>query len=516
MVALTTRQRDLLQLLLRADGPQGAGELAVQMNLTPRQINYGLKGLAAWLTSRGITLKITPGIGVVLDCVPGQRVSLLRELAAESHIQLVLSREQRQQLLALILITAVEPLILYQMQQLTQVSRTTVVKDLDALTDWFESVQLRTERRPNYGIWLEGSEQSRRQALAALAWGGGTSPFSEPVIEVDHTRGLLFSLADDADLLPIVQRANDIIHHWDMRRTLSLVAHAEAQLGGRFTDDAVLYLAFTFAVQASRIQLGQTIRLDESCIEQLRHFPVWVIADQIARRLAWQSARPWPAAEIALTTMYLLAAPRNERWPDDLALHEAFARLTDEMMRYIGEAYRLPNLCHDETLRDGIITHIVPAFYRQRFQLWMPVALPTAELPERYQFERSLARDLLALVAKYTAVSLPESEASALTLLLRAAYIRELPDTRHQVIVVCPSGMATAQLLVARLRARFPRLGRPTVLSMRELMRNPSVSAELIITTVPLPPAICGNAKVIKVHPLLSAEDIEAITQWLA
>jgi transcriptional antiterminator len=70
----------------------------------------------------------------------------------------VLTVEQRQQLLALILLVVNESFILYQLQQFTQVSRTTVLKDLDGLDEWLNTHHLTLERRPNFGIWIKGQE----------------------------------------------------------------------------------------------------------------------------------------------------------------------------------------------------------------------------------------------------------------------------------------------------------------------------------------------------------------------
>ncbi|MGC8000323.1 hypothetical protein, partial [Salmonella enterica] len=89
--------------------------------------------------------------------------------------------------------------------------------------------------------------------------------------------------------------------------------------------------------------------------------------------------------------------------------------------------------------------------------------------------------------------TLPASEINNVALLLRAAYIRERPNRLQEVIIVCPSGMATAQLLVARLKTRFPHLGALRVVSLRELNRTVTASAELIITTVPLPDTILAK-----------------------
>ena len=91
MSSLTTRQRDLLHILLNAETPLGAADLAAQMQLTPRQVSYGLNGLKQWLASRDITLNTTPGVGVILDYTPEHYDYLVGQLATESHFQLVLS-----------------------------------------------------------------------------------------------------------------------------------------------------------------------------------------------------------------------------------------------------------------------------------------------------------------------------------------------------------------------------------------------------------------------------------------
>ncbi len=514
MTALTTRQRDLLQLLLRANLPLGAAELAAEMQLTPRQVTYDLKSVRRWLSQHNVALKITPGIGVELECSPDRQLALVAKLNAAPNLQLVLTAGQRQQLIALLLLFSAEPMILYQLQQLLQMSRTTVLKDLDALEAWLDERQVTLERRPNYGFWIACSEQERRQTAAALLW--GKTPFGPPLTTMNHKKGLVFSLGADAHLLEAVQETAGIIARWDMRRAASQVAYTEAQLGGRFTDDAVLHLALVLAIQAQRVQDGNVTAVAPPHLHWLQSLPVWPIAAHIARRMGWHTPTPWPASEIAYITMHILATPRNERWPGDLDLDESFSTLIERLIQHIVQAYNLPNLAQDKTLHDGLVIHIVPACFRQRFNLWLPTLSPATTLSEKYTFEYDLAQQVADIVNEHAQVTLPQDEINNIALLLRAAYIRERPNRLQRVIVVCPSGMATAQLLVARLKARFPRLGTLEVLSLRELDRKQLGTAELLITTAPLPDTVSDKIKVIQVHPLLLPEDIETITQWLA
>lgn len=514
MSALTTRQRDILRLLLNSNGPLAVTDLAQEMHLTPRQVRYGLKGLQQWLAQEEIRLEMTPGVGVALANLTQPGSKILGKLYAEATLQLVLNPEQRQQLLALFLLDTNEPAILQQLEQMAAVSRTTVLADLDAIEPWLARHKLRLERRPNYGIEVQGSEQARRQALGAWAW--GETPFGAPLASVTHSAGIRFELSEDKELLPIVHQAARIISRWAVPRLFGQVAYAEAQLGGRFSDDAVLYLALVFAIQAARVEQGHVVSSPLPSMEWLKEHSAWPVASEIASRLHWGVGEPWPESEVAFVTRYLLGAPRNERWPGDVDIDSSFGTLLDRMMHHIGARYEMPALEQDKMLRDGIVVHAIPAYLRQRFQLWMPSPLPTDVLSNEYGFEHRLAEEVAGIFAEQLDAEFPQSDIDNIALLLRAAFIRERPYRLREVIVICPSGMASAQLLVARLRARFPRLGEPVTLSVRELTRQDVERADLVLTTIPLRPELHNHDNVLQVHQLLFPEDVEAITRWLS
>ena len=513
MTALTTRQRDLLRALLKADAPMGAEDLAAKTRLTPRQVNYGLKGVKHWLFRHNTELEITPGVGIALICSVEEKEEILQNLASLTEMQLILSVGQRQQLLALILLIAESPMFLAELESLGQVSRSTTIKDLDVIAEWTSQHGMTLVRRPNFGTELNGRENVRQELIAALLW--GETPFDRPLTKITHTKGIVFSLHDDSALLSLVEQSDAIIQKWNMARVFAQVAYAEAQLGGRFTDDAVLHLALVFAIQTDRIEEGHHLEVNPGDIVWLKKLPVWNVAKMVAKRLGWRLSPEWGDADIAGVAMHILAAPRNERWPGDLELDAAFSEVTGEVMEHIVNAYETSEMEQDRTLHDGIVNHVIPACLRQKFDLWHPSPPPATSLSEKYTSEHEIANELAALINKHTSVKLPEAEINNIAALLRAARIRIRPYRFRQVIIVCPSGMATAQLLVARLEARFPRLGPLKVVSMRELNTERMAQADLIITTVPLAEEISEQIDVIQVHPLLLPEDVEAITEYL-
>ncbi len=512
MASLTTRQRDLLSFLLTTEKAVSTAEMGRQLGLSARQVSYNLKTIKSWLTRHEAVLQITPGVGVQVISEESKKQELLDQLLSNSAYQLVLNAEQRQQLLALQLLMIDEPLILYQLQRRVQVSRTTILKDLDLIEAWITRFGLRLDRRPNYGSSLIGKELAKRQALVAILW--GDIPFGDPMIAMTHRKGLVFSLANDVSQLPIVAEANRLIRAWDTERALEEVAFAETQLGWRFTDDAVIHLALVFSVQIQRIQSECIVECDADRLTWLQSQSVWPVSVNICTRLGVPATSPFHQHEAAAIAMHLLASVRNDKWPSNPKINDGFVQLIEALMEEVANAHQIADLQYDSALRNGLAAHIIPACMRQRFDLWSPPLKHSKDLSDKYASELALAQTLASKVTNLTGTVLPQNEIHNLVLLLRAAFIRKRPTLHKRVIVVCPSGMATSQLLMARLKARFPRLGPLEPLSLRVLSPEEIESAQLIITTVPL---FLANEqiKVIQVHPLLLPEDINAIMEWL-
>ena len=515
MIPFTTRQREILKIILDVKRPIGSVELAKLLHITPRQVNYSMKGVKIWLKQQGQNLSVVPGIGFAVNLTPNETQALVQKINIHSDVQIILSVSQRQQLLALFLLTKAEPVILAQMEHMSHVSRMTILKDLDEIESWLRDEKVVLIRKPHFGIQISGLEHDCEQALAELLW--GETPFSgDPIAEITHSDGLTFKLQRDAQLLPLAGYANTYLSGLHMRRTIRLVAKAEEQLGGRFTDDAVLHLALIFAIASSRIQKGNHLEIQPQLLTSLQSAKMWQVASYMASRMGREANATWKTADIAWIAMQMMAAPRNDAFPGELERESDFAALSSRLMEHISESFGISKLKHDRTLQNGLLNNIVPACFRQRFSLWFPVALNNAGLPEKYEKEHTVAREISDLVQEFTGVDLPQSEINNLVVLLRAAFIRNRAYRFDHVIVICPSGMATAQLLVARLHARFPNLSNLEVISLRDLTPSLVSSADLILTTIPLPRQYSGSSKIIQVHPLLMPEDIETITQFLS
>jgi mannitol operon transcriptional antiterminator len=513
MCYLTSRQYSLLKTLIEVDKPLSMSVLGGKVKLSARQVNYNLQGVQHWLKDLGVIATITSGSGVYLECSLEQRQKLASRLASEKHVRLVLTGDERCQMLALVLLLSEESMILAQMQVLAGVTRTTALKDLDAIDDWFKSWDVVLERRPNFGYRVNIPETKRRQMVQALLW--GCTPFGEPLLTINYKEGLKFVVQLDPQLLPIVAEVTRFVKNWNARKQFVTVAFAESQLGGRFTDESVLQLGLAFAIQAQRVHEGKYAAVAAEQVDFVKSHPLWSVAVKIALRLAESPYEKWPDEEIASIVMVLLSAARNERWPGDLGLDSALEEMLTELMLLVTKKYPQNNLAEDRILYDGIVNLLFPAYYRQRFGIWLPKPPPDGSMIEQYARDVEVASEMVDAFFNRTGMRLADEIVVTMAMLLRASILREQADLEQQILVICPSGMATAQLLVARLKVYFPGLGTYKVISMRDLTPQAAIKARLILTTVPLPAGLAGKVPVLQVHPLLMPENITAITNFL-
>ncbi|MBN2499842.1 MAG: PRD domain-containing protein [Anaerolineales bacterium] len=514
MTSLTTRQRDILKILLQEDHPLGTGDIASSVQLSARQVSYSMKGINQWLKSRDVRLETKPGVGIMINCQPEQKTEIIQELEKASRLQLVLSPDQRQQLICFIMLFETEPVILTQLAHLSRVSRTTIVGDLEVIEDWLNDQGIQLERRQNYGIWVACTEKQRQQAILTLLW--GAAPFGKSLFSVSFQQGLIFSLDEDAHFLPPVEKINAILKLIDLKRIFNKIVFVEDFLHGRFTDDAVLFLALVLSVLMIRIKLGEHMQFPTEMVSKLKQKPVWNAAFDMIKNLESLGTINWNDDDITYVALYILSSPRVESWPSTQEQDNLIQELSSQLLQEVSESYEIDDLVNDPTLREGLVNHLIPVCNQQEFDLWAPRTQSGLPQEEKYAKEFQLANSLLEIIHRTTGIELPEEELSMIAALLRAAYIRLRPHDLHEVLVVCPSGMATAQLLNARLIKRFPRLGKLNIVSFRELDQAKVAAADLVITLMPLPDELTQGTPVIQVSPQLLPEDIEAITSFLS
>ncbi|RME44425.1 MAG: hypothetical protein D6796_11795, partial [Caldilineae bacterium] len=358
MASLTTRQNRLLRYLLDATEAKSMADIGRELDLTTRQVNYNLNAVRRWLAQHNATLLSVPGKGIKIDLEAAQRRHLLQKLAAPQATKVVLTAAQRRQLMALSLLFAGEPVILHSLQKQVGASRSTVLADLDAIATWIKQFSLTLVRRQNYGIFLRGNEFSKRQAIASLLWGDHS--LGKPLTKISYRYGLESKWLQSELLQPTLQKMGISPNRWDVSAALEQVAFAEAELGGRFTDESVLALALALAIQRDRLERGFWLTDFPVNEEWLHRQTVWPTAGKLLQRIFTGKA-PSLIHEQVYIAVQLLSSTRSENWPTDKEIDFPFNAFIETFMLEASHAFHEPELRTDLALRDGLAAHIIPA-----------------------------------------------------------------------------------------------------------------------------------------------------------
>jgi len=489
----------ILRWLLDQDRPRSTAALAADLGLSQRVIRYRLGAAESVLQSRRLELIRQRGTGLWVRGDAEAIADLRAELAVLSKTPRVYAREERQHvLLASLLWTAPAATSVEKLQKILEVSNPSARRDLRRAEEWLERRGLLLARRPGVGISLVGTETTLRKALVQL--------IVESVPD-DVLAELCVRPFKDARLVRVRVPAglHDYLAELPMEASARIVARCS--LNGTLEEgNSDLVFCVYLAVVATRRAAGRTIAFDAGQHRSLVDHPVSETAAAIAGAFEAEFGMRLPDAEVAGVTEYLLglATLSSAEVPSH---HED---LVDQLMQCVSERLH-PTLGADAELRRSLALHLERLAVRLRYGL--PVHNPLLhEVADRYPKAHEVAGGLGELISGYFDAPIVEDEVGYITMYLSGALERSRLLPGRRVLVVCPSGMATAWVLVSRIQAELPQLQIVDVLSSRSYEAMKDLDVDLVISTVD----ITGDGPpVVVVNPLLTPTDVRHVSDSL-
>ena len=501
---MTARMRAILSALLAADGYVPAERIGSEIGVSSRTITRELHGLEMALMPYGITLLRRTGAGVMLAGDPEDLRRLRKHLASDGNTHRELSPDQRRSILTTRLLMADEPLKLFTLARLLNVTDSTVSHDLDRLQPHLAEQRIALVRRPGLGVYVEGAERDIRSALVRMIH--------------DHV--------DETELLALVgDDGGEGAAHAADRALLGLVdgvqirtiddAVAEETRGRHIPDTARVGLVVHLALAVRRLQQRDTIAMDAETLEELRGTEEFAAARVIAERLGAAFELTVPEAEIGYITMHLLGA-RGMALPAGAGRVDNFrlVQIAQSIMRLASEKSGAP-LLRSRTLLSGLVNHLAPALHRLKLRMDIRnplLAQMEAEHPELMEIARYATR----MMEEEVGAPLPADEIAYIAIHIGAALTEACGDRPIvRVLVACPTGLGTSRLLASRIRRAYERIRVVGELSSLALTAQEITqrSADFVVSTVPLPPL---PVPVVVASAFLTASDRARIDAVLA
>lgn len=472
MLNIPPRLNHLLHILLREGRPEPVKALADRLGVSRRTVFRELENVDLLLRPYELHIDTQPGEGIFLAGRPEARERLRLDLERAGDTEPT-SRRERRLFLQLELLASPEQRKLFYFADRFEVSEATVSYDLDALEPWFRKHSLRLMRKPGVGVSVEGTEIDFRRALCAVLAPVGP----------DRARVLDFSVPGVADG----------IHQLMVTR---LDRHLQ-WMTGESRQALENYMIVTVQRVLTHQPLGGAGDGGSAVFRPQ--------ADALADMLELQFETKFSPGERDGLAVFLAACRGAE--PVD-AQHSGaefqLQRLAYRMIEQFDPALAT-RLKLDDQLVEGLTVHLQSAVPRlqNRIELQDPLLEQLARsYPETLEKSRRAAR-----VLEEVAPHVPDSEAGFLATHFGAAMmrLREHGGNRLQVGIVCAHGIGMSYLMASQVRRSFGggvecEVGGPG--DVADWSRF-----DLVITTIPLELEI----PVVRVHPILTPEDIAAI-----
>lgn len=508
---LTTRAEKIIRILIRSPHgkPMAAAAISESLDISRRSVQRELPTVEKWLNEQGFTLIRKPGSGLYLD-EPAERLEELMSLLNQySPTDLGEDRTQRQKILRRELLAAEEPLKTFYFTELLGISEKTLSTDLDQIEKWLQKYHLTLVRRQGLGIFVDGSETNKRQAISSI------------ICDQMGQQQLISLLRNDsiADTSPRIQFMeeldSDIKEH--VERVLS---DCEKQLGLQFSDSSYVSLFVHISLAIQRLKAGETIQIEPEELRKLKILPEYAVGEHVVSHLRKELNIRIPSDEAAYIAMHLTGA---RIWPGSRKSNTQAAAINVRqtalaIMDIVGQEMNI-DFRSDESLMEDLCTHIQPTI--GRLSAGIPIENPELQnLISNYaDIYHACEKGMQVLKELLELSEIPASEVGFVAMHFGAALERRQNQLMNiAVVIVCPTGIGTSRLLAARLKREYPQLEIREVMSAFALDADylKQTGIDLVISTVKLRldfPHLCVNPMMTIQDKMLLGTAIDSLIQ---
>lgn len=371
------------------------------------------------------------------------------------------------------------------------VSRSTIMHIIQSIREQLSKYELTLTNNANEGIHVHGAEIEKRRFILNYFFGSDTIHHFMKLNHIDENNA-----GFTVETLFII--------------VLEECRNAAIQLSDYVMQNLVIHLALAII----RIKAGNT--LESSPINQeVDLTKEMVIAEKIIQRIEAAVDIHFPEDE----SMYIglhLKSKSNQLTNAETKLQDDSntlqMQIMDTLLRIDQEGDLKFKL--DSMLLMGLEAHFEPLM--TRLQMGIPLKNPLLkEIKSNYPAVFSITKRYFAQMPLLALHSVDDHEWAYITLHLLAAVERNHQSQQLKVIVICATGLGSAQMLRNRLENEFGRsIQIIDVISYYQLSDNLLEEVDLIISTLQISSSFF-NIPVINVSVFLTEEDIVAINHYI-
>ena len=504
MTLLDQTSCDLLKYLIQLEEPETIMTISRATSQSRRKIYYHLEKINDALADAGEVISSRPRVGIVLTAHQKELCQALLE--GVDFYSYVMSMTERMQLTVLYICIAKERVTIEKLMELTEVSRNTVLNDLNEIRNQLASEQYQVNLTPTkaQGYFLKCHPLNKIQYVHSLLYhifAEGNHSFVTILTEkIKNFVGEEILLSDDLqDFLN--QRVQDV----------------EQDLGKKINRHEI---KFMLQVLPYLLLSCRNMALNEEEQEDLkREFTL------IRKRIEYQAAKHLNSnlhvtfglqlndIEISLLAVLLLSY-RKDR--DIHATSQDFVQLKEAIDEFIWrfEVSSHFEIENKEDLLRNLLTHCKALLFRKTYGILSKNPL-TRQIKEKYAELFAVTKSCSVILEEAWLISLTDDEVAYLALHM-GGFLKhnhaEKQDAKR-IYLVCDEGVAVQKLLLKQCLYHLPNENLGAVFTTEQFKSVEDIlDVDLLITTND---GLETTLPAIQVQPILDYEDVLNITSFV-
>ncbi|MBM3138000.1 MAG: PRD domain-containing protein [Chloroflexi bacterium] len=363
---INLRQQNIIRALLNENGKCTLSDLAEQTSLSSRVVRYNMELVRSWLTSNGVEFINRPGYGIEVVASFEKRSDLLSMINQLDDCDIILSRHQRVRIILLYLLTANAPVSAREISEVEAFSRSTLFKDVNEVETWLAKYQIILIRRSAMGLWIDGSEESRRFALVRLLR-------EEMGKEYWYSFFRDYKAPSRLILANISGSFSRFIQQLDLKFAWRLIQYIEENIGFSISVVSQIEIMVYLAIAIHALSSGNTVAgdLDKEVVGSNEYAISQAIAYQIEKRFNQKVNDKEKEIIAALIKSCKLEPPDSPDWQGGTAKYvssPASEKLAQELINICSMRLH-PMLKIDELLLNELANHLDYAIFRLKHHI---------------------------------------------------------------------------------------------------------------------------------------------------
>lgn len=459
-----------------------------ELNISERTIRYRIEDLNQFFDDEKINYKIVVDNKIIKGF--GNLETVKKQLGEKNY---TFSQSERIEIISLILLIHSYGCKADEICDFIDISRSTFKADMRLVRENFEKESLTIISKANKGLIVQGNEIVIRKLLLENF---------KKAFEVEDKKIKFFEKSSNQKINVI----KNYIKTEDIFSAAEYLEQVKKDLNKKISDEAYQILIIYILILVKRLESNLTLEKNIQNQEFIKSTADFNAVKTNIKMLEKGKSFSVNEFEIMKITEFILGA---HTYNFKYSFYENWIyieKLADDLISKVSEKVNI-NISNDNTLRDGLINHLIPTIYRLKNDIELENSIHE-EIIEQYPVLYSEVKNALKKIEDFIGKEFSENETSFFVVhfVLSIKRMAEQLETKKKILIVCGLGYGTSNLLKQEMEDFFD-------IEVKDLvplnnLKNINISEiDFIITTADI------NKKdfsvpVIKVNSILTKENI--------